>query len=244
RGRNALTGEAAELWQLGDVEISAAIRLLDLATGAEVGEAPGFRYRQSAGASLRLATSPADTLAHLIGPQSQRGRSDLELQHFNDFSMGRRLGLRVDLRYGIPLSQELERFHTPRTALFDPSGSRQRYLWSPAGYQSMDVVPRVLLTPELAFGFRYNFLMRGEEEYVFAGEAGAPSAPLGPAEGATDSRLHRLGGSLVYSTLEAARDGRTALPFEVRARYDAVIAGRGGVPRTSGFEAGVKFFLF
>lgn len=236
-------GPTEELWEIGDIELSAAFLFLDLETASEEGERPGLRYRNSLGATLRLGTSPVDTLANLIGPESQRGRTDLELQHFNDFSFGSRLGLRVDLRYGIPLSTELERFYTPRDALLDVDRIRQPVLWNPAAYQSLEVVPRVLLTPEIAFGFRYHFLMRGQEEYAFPGEPPPPHSG-DPAQGAVDSRLHRVGGSLVYSTLEAAREGRTRLPYEVRARYDVAVAGRGVVPKTRGFEASVKFFLF
>lgn len=234
------------LWELGDVEFSAALRLLQLVSRDSVRGRPGFRLQLAGGATLRLGTASEDTLRTFLDLDSQRGTTDLELLAHADVQwLRKRMGARVDLRYGLRGGRELLRRIAPPGAVLDPGYPTGLVDWAPGDERELVVAPRILLTPELALAGRYGWYDRGRATFrlVSSGAGGTPSDPSVLAA-ETEATVHTAGVTLLFSTLEAHRLGRTGFPFELQARWETAVAGSGGrTPAGSRFQASLRLYV-
>lgn len=235
-------------WELGDVELSAHLRLLSLTRGDTMpGGRPGLRLQLAAGGLVRLGTAARDTLRDFLDLDAQRGTNDVELHVLGDLDWpAARIGGRLQLIRGIQGSAEVRRRIGPPGDVLTaaPTGIVS---WKPGSYTILSVSPRVFLTPELALGAVYDYYDRASASVSLLSldrEGDASSVDASVLERETGATLHEIGLRLVYSTIEATRGERTELPFELEAGWEKAVAGSGGrTPDGSRIHAGVRVYV-
>ena len=235
-------------WEMGDVEVHAAVRLLELGApdpGRITGR-PGLMV--GVGGLVRLGTGVPDDPDNFQDLGSGDGQMDVEGRAFADLDFGGRLGVWLDARYGVQMEGELPRRVAPPSVVLAPAASRIPVTWDPGDYLELALAPRWRLTPELAVAARYRFFHETADGYALAGPVGGGGLGTEPPdptllEAETRKTLHEAGVGIVYSTLAASRAGETGAPLEARLRYRRAVAGSGGqVRKASRFEAGLRLF--
>lgn len=214
------------------------------------GPTPFLGYRGAVGVGVRLGTGSPDRTDRLLDIGSGDGQIDIELRSYNDVRIGRRVVANLTLRYGLQRATTLPRRVAPPGRTFVPASRLRRVEWTPGSYLEVEVSPRVLLTPTVSAGLRYTYLSRGEDEYALAAGEEPVLDPTGaevPASvlaGSGDAAYQRLGVGIRYSSLAAARAGRTGKPFEVDVVYQSTLDGSGeGVLKTSRIVVGLRAFF-
>lgn len=237
------------LWELGDVELSAHFRLLNLASHEMVADArPAFHLQVAAGALLRLGTASRDTLRDFLDLDADRGTSDVELHLMGDLDWpAARLGARLQLVHGTQGRTEIRRrIAAPEDALV-PGAPTGTVSWKPGSYKVLSLQPRVFLTPELALGGVYEYYDRGGASVSLValdGDGELSLVDVSVLERETRATVHQVGVRLIYSTIEATRGKRTNLPFELEAAWEKAVAGSGGrAPQGSRFQAGARVYV-
>ncbi|MSR35820.1 MAG: hypothetical protein EXR95_04125 [Gemmatimonadetes bacterium] len=223
-------------WQIDDVEVSAAIRLLRGGAPDSTGAAP-FRYLVGAQALARLPTGHTDSPDIPFDVGGGDGQLDLDGGAFTDLRWTR-VGVRAEAHYGVQRGTELVRRVAPPDVVFAPLDTRTLVRWTPGSYQSFEANPAWYLTDELALGGVYRLWSKQADTYEAIG-SGDPSV----LERETGGTLHEIGAGLAFSTLTAWREGRAPLPFEVHLAVRRGIAGSGGaVPKGTRMEATGRVF--
>ena len=235
------------VWEIGDVEVSAAVRLLESSRDPEH---TGARYLLGAEALVRLATGVAPNLDVFQDLGSGDGQTDVEVRVFGSALAGR-WGVLGHARLGIQQSALVDRRITTPDVILAPFASRATVSWSPGNTFDLYVAPRLLMAPGMALILPYQFYRKGEDSYTLP--SGATGPPEGAPEGAPDVTvlneetaiaLHRLGVGVVFSTMDGFRQGKTSLPLELRAVYESTFSGSGGqTPKASRVRVTFRLFL-
>lgn len=232
-------------WEIGDVELHGALRLLEGTRPDAEGWSIGS-WLLGVGGRVRLGTGRIDDPDRFLDRGSGDGQRDLEGRVFADLGVGRRLGLWADVRYGIQLEGMVTRRISPPDVVLAPVSHRTVTRWDPGDYLDLEVAPRLRLTPELALAARYRYHEKESDRYAPApGSDPAPGVPpVGVLDAETGQTLHETGISLVYSTLRATEAGLFGRPVEARIRYRRAVAGGGGkTPVANRVEVGLRTFL-
>lgn len=237
------------LWSIGDVEVTANVRILR--RGFEVdslGNLPRVRFQVGGGVLVRLGMGNQADPARFFSQHIGDGQMDLEGNVFGLLEIGRRFGAWGQLRYGVQNEGEsYRRISDPSNSL--PDYSRTAFLtWTPGDYMDFEVNPRVFLTSAISFGVRYHFWNKGADSYVLraiGGEmqdpANLPPPSLLSLE--TEETLQEIGLSAAFSTVEAAARGEASMPLYVRAGYFHALSGSGGqTPKGGRFQIGLTIY--
>ena len=237
------------LWEPGDLEVSAALQLLNIAprpadppgvgepadslVGPEQDSGGGFGARLGVAGTLRMATgSPQDTLREFLDMEVAEGQMDIEVRAFGGVDWARRVGLAFDVRYGIASPVYVRRRIGPPDMGFAPRPPLETVQWQPGNYLAYAITPQLLLTPELAVGFVYRSFSRGADSY--AGDAG----DLAPLALETDAEVRSTGVDVRYSSFLGG-----GFPVVVRFGWEAARSGAGGrTPRTGRVRFGASLF--
>jgi hypothetical protein len=225
------------LWELGDVEVQLAFRLIDLVRRDSVTLAPRFTYQLGGGVLARLGTGREDDPDVFLDLAAGDGQTDIEGRVFSNLRTGR-FGVWGDLRYGLQRPRTLVRRVGPPELVFVPAVNRATVEWTPGSYLELELYPRYHFTSELAFTAGYRLRAKGEDDFVRLSPAPDPAdpSPLPSPPLYTDVALltqdtketvHELGGGLVFSTLEAWEAGRASRPFELRFNVSWATSGAG-----------------
>lgn len=235
-------------WSLGDVELTAKVRLLRGGFEPDSsGALPAFRYQMGGGFLVRLGTGKQEDPARFFDQDIGDGQLDLEGNVFGLMELGSRFGTWGQLRYGVQNEGEIfRRIAAPSQTL--PDFARTAPLrWTPGNYLEVQLNPRFFFTPEMAFGVRYRYWSKGADSYAFASNPGLldpaafPPADLLNLE--TEQKLQEIGFSATYSTVEARARGEASMPLYIRVTYFRPISGSGGrVPKGGRFEAGLTIY--
>jgi hypothetical protein len=238
---------APEVWKLGDVEVSLALRVIEGAVRDSAGADARFRYLLGVQALARLPTGMTDHPDIPLDFGSGDGQLDLEGGAFTDLRWSR-VGVRAEARYGVQSAVDLVRRVAPPEIVFAPLVTRELVTWTPGSYLSFEATPSWYLTSELAFGGMYRLWSKGSDEYTYAGgvrdDILLPGTfPIGVLEQETAETLHEVGLGLAFSTLTSWREGLARVPFEVRLVVRRAIAGSGGAtPKGTRMEATGRVF--
>ena len=223
-------------WELGDVEVHAYARLWGIGQETPVdGPEPTVRVEIGAGALFRLGSGRTDSPRNFIDTGSGDGQNDIELSVFGTLSVGDRLGIVGDFRYGIQRPVQVRRRIKAPDRIFAPLSAEQVVRWNPGDYTRLRVSPRVHLTEEIALALDLRYFSKKADRYRSPGAAPDP----GVLELETAEKSLGIGGGVVFSTLRSGR-GR---PIEARFLFQQAVWGSGGAaPKTTHFEVGVRFF--
>lgn len=237
------------LWSLGDIELTAAVRLLSGGFEPDsLGQLPWLQYQLGGGALVRLGTGQQADPNRFFEQSAGDGQNDFEGNVFGLVNLGSRIGAWGILRYGVQTQgQVTRRIATPSQAL--PSADRQARLnWTPGNYVELDINPRLYLNSAMSFGVRYHHWSKQADSYELAGSpSGEPSAaslpPASLLDLETKQNLRELGFTATYSTLEAFDQGEASMPFYIRATYFRPVGGSGGqTPKGGRFQAGITIY--
>jgi hypothetical protein len=239
------------IWSMGDVELSASLRLLHGGFARDsLGEPSRFRYQVGAGMLVRLGTGAQADYNRFLDQDVGDGQTDLEGNVFGLVEVGSRFGAWGHFRYGIQNEGEvIRRIAAPDETL--PHRARLASLYrTPGDYRELDVNPRVYLTPAMSFGVRYRYWHKGADSH-----RGQPPFPDPPPAGVepppmaalldrgTEQTLQELGFTGTFSSVDAYARGKASIPVHIRASYFRPLGGSGGLtPKGSRFEAGVTLY--
>lgn len=226
---------------LGDVSVSAKARVFET-TGADTSVIRSFAVRQAFGVTARLSGGESPAADEPYAPTTGSGGSGIILQSFTDLFYGSRYAATVVLGMQQDASQE----YAMRVPAGDapavggvPSplqlASRElRVSRAPSALLRVSITPRIALTRNLWIGAGYTYAKQDAETWSVAT---IPVAPLGEATASqgdvstwaagtswNEQRL-LLGGT--YSTVAAARAGRTKRAFDVSYQHEQTLRGSG-----------------
>ena len=239
----SVPGKVVNVWELGDVELTAAVRLLEGVSRDSAGAPARARWQVGARGLVRLGTGIPDSADVFFDLGSGDAQTDVEGGVFANVRVGS-VGLWADARYGVQGATTLLRRAVPPDLVLAPVATRVPVRWTPGSYLQLEVSPRWHLTTELAVAATWRTFTKGPDTYELAASAD-PTLPIDPSvlEAETEATVHELGGGLVFSTLEAWRDGRTSVPFEVRFGVQAGVSGSGGrTPKGVRIQGGLRLY--
>ncbi len=251
-GANGLPVEGMDaLWEPGDLELTAAIQLLDLGShpagpapsaapadstvGAGRGSGARFGVRLGLAGTLRLATgTPQDTIREFLDMEVAEGQRDVEVRAFGGVDWARRVGLAFDVRYGIASPVHVRRRVGPPDAGFAPRPPLATVRWRPGNYLEYAITPQLVVTPGLAVGFVYRSFSRAADHFEGDADAGAPT----PLSLETDATVRSMGVDVRYSSFRAG-----GFPVEARFGWEGARAGGGGrTPKAGRVRFGASLF--
>ena len=244
------------LWEPGDLEVTAAIQLLNTArrrAEARTPEPPadspeppadsldtpeedsgsGLGVRLGVAGTLRLGTgTPQDTIRDFLDMDVAEGQTDIEVHAFGSLDWARRIGLVFDVRYGIASPVTVRRRITRPDAGFVQLPPLEAVRWHPGNYLDYAISPQLLLTPELTAGFVYRSYSRHADTF----EGG--EADLAPLALETEARVQSMGVDVTYSSFLGG-----GFPAEVRFGWEVARNGTGGrAPKTGRIRFGASLF--
>ena len=241
-GMTGVGGDSLETWrspwELGDVEVHAYARLWGTGQENRPDEPePTVRLQIGAGALFRLGTGRTDSPRNFLDTGSGDGQNDLELAVFGTLSVGNRLRIVGDLRYGVQRPVQVLRRITAPDRIFAPLSAEQVVRWNPGDYMQLRVSPRVHLSEEVTLAFDLRYFSKKADRYSSSDSAAGPDPGLLELE--TREKLLRIGGGIVFSTVRSGR-GR---PLEARFLFQQAVSGSGGsTPKTWHVEVGLRFY--
>jgi hypothetical protein len=232
-------------YEPGDVEVTAALRLLEGAARDSTTTPARFRYRFGVTALVRLPTGASDHPDVPLDGGSGDGQLDVEVGGFADLRW-RRLGLEAEAHRGMQQSVELVRRVAPPEVVMAPLATRRTVRWTPGSYLELEVTPRWHLTDEFALGALVRRFAKDPDEYEEVTSDVPDEAPwaadvLGQE---TQATLTEVGLGLAYSTVTTWREGRARLPLDLQLAVRKAVAGSGGAtPKGLRLEASGRAFV-
>ena len=245
------------LWEPGDLEVSAAIQVLNTfpaatpASGAgrqadslatpgtdslatpEDDSRGGLAVRLGLAGTLRMATgTPQDTLRDFLDMDVPEGQMDIEARVFGGLQWAGRLGLAFDVRYGIASPVSVRRRLIEPHAGFTPFPPLEPVRWRPGNYLEYAISPHLLLTPQFSLGLLYRSHTRQAD--TFDGSA----ADLSPLSLETEATVQSVGLDFRYSSFRGG-----GFPLEVNFGWESARSGTGGrTPKTGRVRFGASLF--
>jgi hypothetical protein len=237
------------IWELGDIEVSALVRLLD-GGGPSSGEASPFvRYGLMGSLLVRLGTGTVDAHDIFLDLPTGDGQTDIEVGVSGFLGIGSRIGIRSSARYGLQMPTTLMRRVAPPEIVMPLASTLREVRWSPASYMRLEIEPSWNFSPQL-YGFgTYHFYSKAMDSYELTGNQDRNStAQVAPVfvedlEDESGRTFQQLGLGLRYSTLNGLGSASEQRPAEVHGRVIYTLAGNGGhTPITTRVEFGIRLF--
>lgn len=246
-------------WELGDVEVGAWLRLLDVGFGDVVQPTAGLtteaggdarptvsedapvRLHVAVGAAYRFGTGISDLADNFVDIGSGDGQDDIEVRGFGLLGMGSRFLARAEVRYAIQGEGPVVRRVSPPDQPIGLFVTQSVYQWDPGDYLDVLVIPEWRLAPELTLGARYRFHSRGED--VYSGESGDPLLPAALLNLETERTIQHVGvGLTVWPSPRTRLFGQW--PVAASAAYEQAFSGSGGhVPKDGRFRIDLRIYF-
>jgi hypothetical protein len=238
-------------WKLGDVEVHAAMKLLDRVTRPTPMSAQSSSYYVGVGALVRLGTA-ADAGDVLLSQPVGDGQMDFEGRAFADVQKTS-WGLWTDVRLGMQQSGMVVRRVGPADLALIPATNLSTLEWTPGTYIQIEVSPRYRLGEELAVTGAYRLYDKQEDDFVRVSAASTvqnmpplPSpttyADVSLLKQGTSETRHEVGFGLVYSSVARWTAGGGGLPMDVRVSFRWGVAGSGAAPRGARAALGIRVY--
>ncbi len=237
------------IWELGDIEVSALVRLLDGGRPSSGEASPFVRYGLMGSLLVRLGTGKVDAQDIFLDLPTGDGQTDIEAGISGFLGIGSRIGIRSSARYGLQLPTTLMRRVAPPEIVMPLASTLREVRWSPASYMKLEIEPSWNFSPQL-YGFgTYHFYSKAMDSYELTGNQDRNStvqvAPIfvEDLEDESSRTFHQLGLGLRYSTLNGLGSASEQRPAEVHGRVIYTLAGNGGhTPITTRVEFGIRLF--
>ncbi len=232
------------LWQVGDVELSAAVRLLHGEVRDSGAAAPRLSWDVAGSGLMRLGTGHPANPNVFFDVGSGDGQTDFEGSLYGALRVGRHIGIRSTAKYGVQRSVVQLRRVTAPGQILAPLSSLQPVQWSPGSYLYLQVSPRWYLTEGFSLTFDYDYYSKGSDTYqALPAAPGATPLDVSVLDSETAMTFERMGFGLTYSSLNGARGAHGVLPAELDARFVQTVGGSGGrTPKVSSFQIALRIF--
>lgn len=232
------------LWQLGDVELSAAVRILEGELRDSASLSPRLAWGLWGGFLVRLGTGLTDDPDVFLDLGSGDGQMDLEGRLQGALRWGSRLDLAGTFRYGRQGSLDLLRRVAPHERFLAPLASTRAVTWTPGAYTLLEVSPRLHLTEALSLSADLIRYHKAEDGFALASvSAEDDEVDLTVLSRETEATVQELAFGLRYSSLGLWRQGRVGTPAEVGLRLVRPLSGAGGqTPKASRVELSISLF--
>lgn len=233
------------IWTLGDVEVSAALRLLDGEVRDSGAVSPRLAWYLAGGALVRLGTGTPDDPSNPFDIGSGDGQMDIEGRVEAALRVGAHLALHAAGRYGVQQEGTLTRRVAPHEQVYPPLSTLRTVRWTPGDYFFVELSPRFHLGEALALSVDLRHYHKAADSYVVVPEAADATDPVDAADldRETEVTLQEIAFGVRYSTLATWRRGQTGTPVEVGARLVRALDGLGGqTPRDTRVEFTVSLF--
>ncbi|MDA1103955.1 MAG: hypothetical protein O2956_10205 [Gemmatimonadetes bacterium] len=229
------------LWSVGDVEVSALVRLIDNLTPDPEKKRPHFGYRFIGGLIVRLPTGLPEDPNVLFDIGIGDGQTDKEGRLIGSLTLGERLGLDAGIRYGIQDATVVVKRVAPVALVLAPIETLQEVTWKPGSYLAIDIRPALRLSDELALTGEYRFFRKGSDAFGLVDASSGLDPTL--LDMASRLKAHQIGGGIRYQTVDRWLAGETTRPLEFHLRVLRTVHGSGGAtPATTRVEAGIRLF--
>ncbi len=237
-------GNINALWSLGDVELTAAARILQGEQRDSAAPYPRLAWALTGGALVRMGTGTQDDPDVLLDIGTGDGQMDVEGFVHGALDVGRRLAVRTEIRYGVQGSTTLLRRVAPAGEIFARSALTRSVRWSPGSYTDITLSPRYRLADAVSLAIDYRRYAKGADEYLLAD----PADPAGTLDTSvlaaeTEVTLGQIAFGLRYSTMGGWRRGTVSPPIEAGLRVVRTIHGSGGrAPRATRTDFTFRLF--
>ncbi|MSR23013.1 MAG: hypothetical protein EXR92_05660 [Gemmatimonadetes bacterium] len=230
------------LWDLGDIELHAAARLMDREAsdvGARAGSPSSLSFRSDVVGTLRFPTGAADSLRTLAPSTSVRGVWGVDIRIEAEALLREHLSIGGFVEGGWNGDRELDLLSPDPSQPFTPGQTRARVRWSPGGHLRMGILPRLRLGPALSLGAGWHLFHQEADTFAATVPTGLiPSSPAGS----------RTAQSIALELRYVARTSPVVelapFPFETFFRLSQSIAGSGSAaPVERQVEGGVSLLL-
>jgi hypothetical protein len=238
-------GSIDGIWALGDVELSALVRVAEGEVRDSGAAVPRYAYSLGAGVVTRLGTGSVDEQDVFLDLGSGDGQIDVEGRVFGSLSVGSRLGLRIGVRYGVQRPLSLLRRVAPPEQVTPPIGSLRAVRWSPAAYMGVEIEPQWALAEGLSVFGTYRMYSKGTDGYEVLGDTPAGGIPVDITDLERESGvgLHQAGLGVRYSTVARWLRGAAGSPMELHMRVLFPVSGSGGqTPVATSVEMGIRLY--
>lgn len=240
-GATTSLGTRQGLWSVGDVEVSARIRLLDNLTPGSDAPASDIGYRVTSRFAVRLPTGTQEDPNVLLDIGTGDAQLDVEGGLTADLRLTSWFGIAASGFYAQQGSTTLTRRVAAPEVIMSAVSTRRDVRWTPGVLMGIDVAPHIRLGSSVSLHGEYRFLhkFRDEVELIVSD----PTIDAVVLELESGMKLHQIGGGLRYDTVEPWLRGDASRPMEVHLRFLHAIDGSGGhAPKWTRVEAGVRLF--
>ena len=232
------------LWQMGDVEVNATLRLLQGEVRDSGATSPRLAYGLYGGFLVRLGTGKLDSPDVFLDLPSGDGQMDLEGRVDAMVRWGAHLGARGSFRYGTQGAVDIVRRVAPHEALLPQQSSTRALTWTPGSYTLLELSPRFFLGEALALSADYRRFHKAADGFTILGdEAAAQGVDVSVLVDESEVTLQELAVGLRYSSLALWRQGRVGTPVELGLRVIRPLSGAGGqTPKADRVEFSISLF--
>jgi hypothetical protein len=233
------------IWQVGDMEVNATVRLLDGEIRDSAAVSPRFAWALYGGFVVRLPTGLLDDPNVALDLASGDGQQDMEGRVDAGLRAGSRLELRGSFRYGTQAQVDIVRRVAPHEALLPQAASLAAVRWTPGDYTHLELSPRIHLGEALAVAADYRRFHKAADAYelLAEGTGEASSADVTLLSRESEVTLEEVALGLRYSSVGLFRRGKVGTPAEVGLRWVFPLSGGGGrTPKAQRAELSLSLF--
>lgn len=232
---------SVEHGHVGDIEVAAKFLLYDGFNGVtsrRLARVPGVVARIALGAAYRFANGTTAAPNDFADVGTGDGSPDVEARGFLDLMVGNRFWQSAVFRYGVPRAATLTvRVPEANTRSFPALYRTQQVTRTPGAYVEAELSPRLVLNDYFAVAGNYRYRRSDAAQYTGAFSvtdlSGSPRTLDATSLGLySETREHRAGIALSYSTVAAYANRRSGAPLELTLLFTRAVNGA-GVPEAS-----------
>jgi hypothetical protein len=227
------------LVRLGDVEVGAAIALLDRYPAARIRSG----VRAVLDARVRLPTAQLDRPDRFLDLGTGDRQLDVDLNLTTDLAIGR-FGLRMAGGYNLQLAGEETRRIAPRDQPIAPASRTALVRRDPGDVIRFSARPFVRLATHLSLFGAVDYWSRRADAFSYApGQPPIAGADLGVLAKGTKADALLLSGGLSYSHSGESKLGILKLPLDASFRYQRIArSGTGILPDANTVRVDLRFY--
>jgi len=217
--------EAPETIYIGDVELGAAVALIDRFPSGRYGR--GLRTVLATTVRLRTARLPRPNQFFDVGTGDRQ--PDVETSLTTDVAAGR-MGARFQGSFNLQLPGNQNRRVAPPSMPLAPAGTLAGVRRDPGDVLRLSAQPFIRLAPLLSLFGSIDYWRHGEDQYNYV--TGQPPIPGVDVQAlATGSRSDALlvAGGISFSHTGIDKRGRVRTPLDASIRYQRIIRSQNGI---------------
>jgi len=218
----------------------------DITAHATYQFAEGARYHGQVLVTTRFPTGKAPSASNFLDLGTGTHEFGLEVALANDLLLSRSFLIHGVARLGGSTSNQQPMRVTPPQFPIAPISQLATIKVKPASYVSLDLAPTWMMDDAFSIRVAYSYFSQGatQHSYVDPADSARVGLPASVLDQQTAMRWMRIGGGVVFSTLDRYTRGRASLPYSVTVAYESTIWGGGGrVPQATIFHVNFRAYI-